>query len=70
MTLALAYFGESNMAYRAASRELGKDEGRAARVKHTLFVLHSAGANVGYVFGPGIHISTMQMKDYHDLVYA
>ena len=54
MTLALAYFGESNLAYKAAVKELGKGgERRAARMKHTLFALHSVGVNVGYVFGPG-----------------
>ena len=53
MTLALAYFGESNQPYRAAVKALGKGEGGAARMKHTLFALHSVGVNVGYVFGPG-----------------
>ena len=53
MTLALAYFGESSNSYRAAIRELGKNERSAARVKHRLFALHSVGANVGYIFGPG-----------------
>ena len=53
MTLALAYFGESNSAYRAALKETGRGEGGANHVKHTLFALHSVGVNVGYVFGPG-----------------
>ena len=54
MTLALAYFGESQQAYTAAVKQLGKKEGGAGRVKHTLFALHSVGVNVGYVFGPGM----------------
>ena len=58
MTLALAYFGESNETYREAVRGLGKKkkEGQAPRVKHTLFALHSVGVNIGYVFGPGKYV--------------
>ena len=55
MTLALAYFGESNANYREAIKELGKDEKKAIRVKHQLFALHSVGVNVGYIFGPGMY---------------
>ena len=54
MTLALAYFGESNAAYRTALKEQGKNENKATRVKHKLFALHSVGVNVGYIFGPGL----------------
>ena len=61
MTLALAYFGESNASYKAAIMELGEKEEKASRVKHTLFALHSAGANIGYVFGPGIIFSPQQV---------
>lgn len=55
MTLALAYFGESNSSYRTALKDLGRedDERKASRVKHTLFALHSVGVNIGYIFGPG-----------------
>ena len=67
MTLALAYFGESNQAYRAAVKGLGeKKEGGACRVKHTLFALHSVGVNVGYVFGPGtLSLSHFSLTSTH-----
>lgn len=55
MTLALAYFGESNVNYREAIIELGKEEKKAIRVKHLLFALHSVGVNIGYIFGPGMY---------------
>ena len=55
MTLALAYFGESNSSYKTAIKELGKEDGKATRMKHQLFALHSVGINIGYVFGPGMY---------------
>ena len=53
MTLALAYFGESNINYRSAIKQLGRDEKKAIKMKHHLFALQSVGVNVGYIFGPG-----------------
>lgn len=54
MTLALAYFAESNSSYKTAITGLGEEESRANRMKHQLFALHSVGVNVGYIFGPGL----------------
>lgn len=59
MTLAFAYFGESYEDYKAALKELGKKEGR---VKDRLFALHSIGVNVGYLFGPGTNLKSLQPK--------
>ena len=72
MTLALAYFGESNSSYKTAIKELGKEDGKATRVKHQLFALHSVGINIGYVFGPGMYAvvlcfppSNSTLQQYH-----
>ena len=56
-TLGFAYISESNADYQAAIIELGEDDKKATRVKHTLFALQSLGSNIGYILGPGMYYS-------------
>ena len=53
LTLALSYFAESSIDYKAAMKEIGKTVESSATVRNRLFAWHNIGVNVGYFLGPG-----------------
>ena len=53
LTLALSYFAESCIDYKAAMKKIGKPIESSAMVRNSLFAWHNIGVNVGYFLGPG-----------------
>ena len=53
VTIIYSYIGESNINYKKALIELGKNVKKATTVKHRIFCLYSLGNDIGYILGAG-----------------